>query len=218
MRKLFQYDSPFINWVNRMGRIVILNLLWAITSIPLLTIGASTAAMYRIAISLAEKTEDLRIFRDYFAAFRTNLKQGTLVMLILLVPIALIVLNLLLLFSGRLGTSIFIYIVCFVPVPPVLFILAYIFAYIALFEDKPMRTIINSSIISIANLPKTILMVILNLLPLILCLFATELFLRLLFVWLLFAFALIAYLNSKLLLKAFRPYLNETKEENTVDA
>ena len=210
MRKLFQYDSPFINWVNRMGRIVILNLLWAITSIPLLTIGASTAAMYRIAISLAEKSEDLRIFMDYFTAFRTNLKQGTLVMLI--------VLNLLLLFSGRLGTSIFIYIVCFVPVPPVLFILAYVFAYIALFEDKPMRTIINSAIISIANLPKTILMVILNLLPLILCLFATELFLRLLFVWLLFAFALIAYLNSKLLLKAFRPYLNETKEEDTADA
>ena len=202
MRKLFQYDSPLICWINRMGRIVILNLLWTITSIPLLTIGASTAAMYRIAISLADKSEDLRIFRDYFSAFRTNLKQGTLVMLILTAPIALVILNLIMLFSGRLGTSIFTYFVCFIPVPPLLFILAYVFGYIALFEDKPMRTIINSAIISIANFPKTIAMVVLNLLPLMLCLFATELFLRLLFVWLLFAFALIAYLNSKLLLKA----------------
>lgn len=212
MRKLFQYDSPLITWINRMGRIVILNLLWTITSIPVLTIGASTAAMYRIAIALAEKSEDLRIFRDYFSAFRTNLKQGTLVMLILLVPIALVILNLLMLFSGRLGTSLFTYFVCFIPVPPLLFILAYVFGYIALFEDKPMRTIINCAVISIANLPKTIAMVVLNLLPIVLCLFATELFLRLLFVWLLFAFALIAYLNSKLLLKAFRPYLDKAEE------
>lgn len=212
MRKLFQYDSPLITWINRMGRIVILNLLWTITSIPVLTIGASTAAMYRIAIALAEKSEDLRIFKDYFSAFRTNLKQGTLVMLILLVPIALVILNLLMLFSGRLGTSLFTYFVCFIPVPPLLFILAYVFGYIALFEDKPMRTIINCAVISIANLPKTIAMVVLNLLPIVLCLFATELFLRLLFVWLLFAFALIAYLNSKLLLKAFRPYLDKAEE------
>ena len=212
MRKLFQYDSPLITWINRMGRIVILNLLWTITSIPVLTIGASTAAMYRIAIALAEKSEDLRIFKDYFSAFRTNLKQGTLVMLILLVPIALVILNLLMLFSGRLGASLFTYFVCFIPVPPLLFILAYVFGYIALFEDKPMRTIINCAVISIANLPKTIAMVVLNLLPIVLCLFATELFLRLLFVWLLFAFALIAYLNSKLLLKAFRPYLDKAEE------
>ena len=213
MQKLFRYDSPFIKWVNRMGRLVFLNLLWLMCCLPVVTIGASTAAMYRIAMDLVRRREDLSIFGDFFRAFRANFKQATLAWLILLAPCALVFLNLLMLITGGLGYGMATYIVCLIPVPPLLFILAYIFAYAATFEDGPMRTIVNSAVISISNLPKTLLMVMLNLLPFVLYLFATELFLRLLFVWLLFAFALIAYLNSKLILRAFSPYLTKEDQE-----
>lgn len=209
MQKLFHYDSPFIKWVNRMGRIVILNILWVLCCIPILTIGASTTAMYRVAMALAERKEDVSVTGDFFRAFRSNFKPATLVWLILLIPTLLILMNLVMLISGGLGTSIATYVICLIPVPPLLFILAYVFAYVATFEDRPMRTITNSAIISISNLPKTAAMVILNLLPFVLYLLATEIFLRLLFVWLLFAHALIAYLNSKLILRAFKPYMNQ---------
>lgn len=213
MKKLFRYDSPFIKWVNRMGWLVILNILWLICCLPVVTIGASTAAMYRIAMGLAQKRDDVNVVGDFFRAFRANFKQGTLAWLILLIPTLLIVLNLSLLLSGDLGYGMASYILCLIPVPPLLFISAYVFAYVATFEDKPLRTILNSAIISISNLPRTLLMVMLNILPLVVYLMATEVFLRLLFVWLLFAFALIAYLNSKLILIAFRPYLPQAEEE-----
>lgn len=207
MRKFFQYDSPFIKWVNRMGRLVIVNILWFICCIPIVTVGASTAAMYRVTMELAQKKDDVSVVSDFFRAFRANFKQATIVYLILLIPTILIVLNFSMLLAGGLGYSMITYIICLIPVPPLLFILSYVFAYTSTFEDKPMRTIVNSAVISISNLPKTFLMMILNLLPFVVYVFATEIFLRLLFVWLLFAFALIAYLNSKLILKAFAPYM-----------
>lgn len=215
MKKLFSYDSPFIKWVNRMGRIVILNILYVLCCIPIITIGAATAAMYRVAMALAQKQEDISIVRDFFHAFRANFKPATLVYLILLIPTLLIVLNFAMLLSGELSASIANYIICLIPVPPLLFINAYVFAYVATFEDKPLRTILNAAIISISNLPKTLLMVILNILPFVLYLLATEIFLRMLFIWLLFASALIAYLNSKLILKAFAPYLKNTIQTTT---
>lgn len=212
MKKLFSYNSPVIKWINRMGKIAILNMLWLLCCIPIVTIGASTAAMYRIAMDLAQKRDDVSVFGDFFRAFRSNFKHGTLVWLILLLPTALVMLNLLMLITGGLGYTMSTYIVCLIPVPPLLFIYAYVFAYVATFEDKPMRTIINSAILSIANFLKTLLMVVLNLLPFIVYVFATEIFVRFLFVWLLFAFALIAYLNSKLILKVFAPYMKKDEE------
>ena len=100
MQKLFHYDSPFIKWVNRMGRIVILNILWVLCCIPILTIGASTTAMYRVAMALAERKEDVSVTGDFFRAFRSNFKPATLVWLILLIPTVLIILNLSMLISG----------------------------------------------------------------------------------------------------------------------
>lgn len=213
MKKLFSYNSPVIKWINRMGKIAILNMLWLLCCIPIVTIGASTAAMYRIAMDLAQKRDDVSVFGDFFRAFRSNFKHGTLVWLILLLPTALVMLNLLMLITGGLGYTMSTYIVCLIPVPPLLFIYAYVFAYVATFEDKPMRTIINSAILSIANFLKTLLMVVLNLLPFIVYVFATEIFVRFLFVWLLFAFALIAYLNSKFILKVFAPYMKKDEED-----
>lgn len=209
MQKLFRYDSPFIKWLNRMGKIVILNILWFICCLPVLTIGASTTAMYRVAMQLAQKKDDISVLDTFFHAFRSNFKHATLVWLILLVPSFLIFLNFGLLLSGQLQATTTTCIICLIPVTPLLFILSYVFAYVATFEDPPMRTICNAAILSIMNLPKTLLMVILNILPLAVYLIATEIFLRLLFVWLLFAFALIAYLNSKLLLRVFAPYMKD---------
>ena len=123
MQKLFRYDSPFIKWVNRMGRLVFLNLLWLLCCLPIVTIGASTAAMYRIAMDLVRRREDLSIFGDFIRAFRSNFKQATLVWLILLAPCALVFMNLLMLITGGLGYGMATYIVCLIPVPPLLLFL-----------------------------------------------------------------------------------------------
>ena len=207
MHNLFGQNSPVIRWLNLIGKIVILSTLWLICCIPIITIGASTTALYRVSMKLAGQKDDISVFHDFLQAFRANFKPATIVWLILLIPTLLILLNLVLLLLGELGTTMFAYLVCLIPVPPLLFILAYVFAYIATFEDRAMVTITNSAILSISNFPKSLLMVAINLIPLVVFLISADVFLRLLFIWLLLVPGLIAYINSKLILRAFQPYL-----------
>ena len=47
MTKL-KIDSPFFRWMGRLGDVAVLNLLWLLASLPVVTLGASTAALYQL--------------------------------------------------------------------------------------------------------------------------------------------------------------------------
>ena len=46
LQGLFNYDNPVWRFIGKLGDLIILNVLWLITSIPIVTIGASTTALY----------------------------------------------------------------------------------------------------------------------------------------------------------------------------
>lgn len=94
--------------------------------------------------------------------------------------------------------------ICLLPLLAVLFLLAYVFAYIAAFENTVPMTLRNALLLSLANAPKTILMVALNLLPLIMFFFVTEFFLRTSIFWILIGFALVMYLDARLIWGIFK--------------
>ena len=60
-----------------------LNLLWTICSLPIFTIGASTTALYDVAMRIAEDREG-DLTQQFFAAFKSNFRQATVLWLILL--------------------------------------------------------------------------------------------------------------------------------------
>lgn len=203
MNRIFNPDAPVMQFLSRMADLIMLNVLWVILCIPIVTVGAATTALYRVCLNMIAGT-DGSLFRDFFRAFRSNFKPATLTWLILLVPLALCCVNLWLLLGGSLGTSIWMTIICVLPLLVVLFLLAYVFAYIAAFENTILMTLRNALLLSLANAPKTILMVALNLLPLILFFFATEFFFRSSIFWLLIGFALVMYLDTRLIWGIFK--------------
>ena len=79
---IFSYDSKFSRVVMRISHGCYLNLLWFVCSIPIVTIGASTCALYAVALKVA-KDEEGDITRQFFDAFRSNFKQATQLWLIL---------------------------------------------------------------------------------------------------------------------------------------
>ena len=83
--KLFNYDSPFWSFMSRLADLIILNLLWIVFCIPVVTIGASTTAMYRVTLNMV-RGEGSGVVRMFWDAFRLNLKQAVLIFLILLIP------------------------------------------------------------------------------------------------------------------------------------
>lgn len=75
--KLFNYDSPFSQAAMRAAASCYLNLLWFVCSLPLVTVGASTAALYAVTLKLVAGEDD-HLTQRFFRAFRENFKQATL--------------------------------------------------------------------------------------------------------------------------------------------
>lgn len=76
MKDIFAWDNPFPRLCDKLVKLIYLNLLWVIASLPVITIGASTAALYYTSMRLAHDGEGY-LTRDFFHAFRENFRQGT---------------------------------------------------------------------------------------------------------------------------------------------
>lgn len=212
MENFFDPDSWIMTALSNLGDLIIANILWVITSIPIITLGASTAALYSVVRTPGEKRYSASVFKNYFRAFRRSFKQGTLTMLLLLIPAAVIVINLYLLLFGLLEDSLVRYVICAVPV--LVFVLAWSWVYplMANFDNSVGKTVTNALVLSVAHLPTSLLVTLVNLIPALVLLFFTDLFFKIFIIWLLLAFALIARVNTLLLERVFRRYLPETQE------
>ncbi len=84
MDKIFNLDNPIWNFLGKIVDMMLLTILWAVTSIPIVTIGASTTALYSVMLKLAQDKEGY-VVRAYFGAFMENFKQSTIAWLIMLV-------------------------------------------------------------------------------------------------------------------------------------
>lgn len=80
--KYLSYDSPFGQMLLKLCYACYLNLLWSICCIPIVTIGASTTALYYTTLKIARE-EDRSLTRMFFRAFRENFRQSTVLWLIL---------------------------------------------------------------------------------------------------------------------------------------
>lgn len=67
---MFNQESTLVTILNKAADMVILSVLWCVCSLPVLTIGAASAALYHTSIRV------LRQNRGYaFATFRDSFKE-----------------------------------------------------------------------------------------------------------------------------------------------
>lgn len=81
--KFFSYDSKFSQIMLKFCYSCWLNLLWFVCSIPIVTVGAATTALYYATLKLA-RNEEGDVTAMFFRSFRQNFKQATVLWLILL--------------------------------------------------------------------------------------------------------------------------------------
>ena len=87
---MFSIDNPFWSAIGKFCDFIILNLLFVVCCIPIVTIGASSAALYTVTRKMIND-EGSSAAKEFFKAFRSNFKQATIIWLILL-PIGLLTL------------------------------------------------------------------------------------------------------------------------------
>lgn len=81
MNRLFSLDNPFMQFLSKVCDLLILNVIFILSCIPFITIGASLAALNSISLKLVRR-EDPYIVKGFFKEFASNFKQGTVVWLI----------------------------------------------------------------------------------------------------------------------------------------
>lgn len=110
MKGLFSYDSPVMGALTAIGDCICLSVLWVVFSLPVITMGASTTALYAAAYHSIRKKEG-GLWRSFWEAFREDLKRSTLIWLVVLAVMALLTMDVFVLRSIRLsgGTMGFLY-------------------------------------------------------------------------------------------------------------
>jgi uncharacterized membrane protein YesL len=93
MHTLFNPENKFWIFMGKITDVACMSILWLITSLPVVTIGASTAAFYSFTM---EAVQDLEggVWSSYFQAFRENFKRATILWLLQLVLMIFLSVNL----------------------------------------------------------------------------------------------------------------------------
>lgn len=81
MGRFFNYDSPLFTSINKFVDCIFLSLLWFAFSIPLVTIGASTTALYYTANKVIRHSRGY-VFREFWGCFKSSFKQSTVLWII----------------------------------------------------------------------------------------------------------------------------------------
>lgn len=206
---LFNYDNPVWRFIGKLWDVLVVNILWIICSIPVVTAGASTTAMYYVTLKLA-RDEDGYTIRSFFKSFKENFKQATAIWLIFLLTGMLLAFDVYYFIKMAAPSSLrTIMISVFVAM---IFIWSAMFTYVfplqARFYNPVKRTIFNSFFMSIRHMFHTIGMLAVD---------AAILFLSVTYIPQLsiFGVALVAFFNSYMLNSVFSKYM--PKEQKPAD-
>ncbi|MCI8286496.1 MAG: YesL family protein [Lachnospiraceae bacterium] len=144
-----------------------MGVLWFICSIPIITVGAATSAMYEVFLQ-AIKNQEGYIGKSFFKAFKLNLKQGTKIWIPIL--FAEVVFGINIFYYGLLGGEAYklqtaIFSILFLVIRAVS---AYIFAAVAKFENSSFGHVKMAFILARQNWGWTLIIVFIQTLSLFL--------------------------------------------------
>ena len=164
MGKLFDLDSPIMNFFGKLADLIILNILAFVCCIPIVTAGASMTALYYVCLKMV-RNEEGYIMKSFFKSFKQNFRQATIIWLIWLVVMLIFVGDMVIFVKSGLVFPSWIKIVFLAVVFLSFFATMHVFPILSRFENTVGNTYKNSLLMGVVAFPKTILMMVVWLVP-----------------------------------------------------
>lgn len=213
MKELFDQDSAFMKWVRRFFNLVALNLIWAVCCIPVVTIGAATVALYSTVASLRkdqiEDEERTQVLKHFFAAFKKEFKQATMLFFIMLAMLFVVAADVWCAFSFSETVPYAIKLLCFIPAVLYALISGYIFPFQAKFFNTIGETLKNVVLMALSHLHVSIAVAFMNLIPVVFFIRYPSLFIETSIFWFIAGSSLITWINWIMLSRIFDSYVDE---------
>ena len=199
--------NPVLDFINTLCNFVVLNLVFLISCLPVVTIGTALSSLYYVTLREA-RGEYGYLVRTYIKEFRKNLKSGTAAFAVLFVIGAVILFNLAFWFNlGGIPAAVITGLMA-VGAIVWLFTFTYTFPLIARFNNSTKQTLINAFCLMMSNVKATLALLLIYVMVLFLCVFLVPMKLMMV----LFGFAFIAYCQSFVFKKVFEPYEKELEK------
>ncbi len=157
----------FFGFMNKLGDMFFLNLVFILTCIPVVTIGPALTALYTVTLKMAKGQEGY-VVKSYFKAFKDNLKQGLPVGIVLEIALFVLIYDAKVLLYSEAVYGAPGFFITIAAVVLIVMMVHYLFPLMARYENKLSTTILNSIILAVSKLPTTILLVALTAVPVVL--------------------------------------------------
>ena len=158
----FNWDNKFFQALGKLVDCMALSALWLVCSLPIVTFGASTSALY-YAIHKSVRGNRGYMTKNFFHAFTKGFKQSTLSWLILLVVQIVLGMDAYITFQTlKTGNKMGVFFYFFLIMIVFSIIWAcYLFPYAARFEDGVKATMKNALLMMVIHLPWSLLILVL---------------------------------------------------------
>ena len=205
---LLNEDNVIHIFLNKLGDIIVANLLFLVCCIPIITIGPALTALYHCMLRTV-KGNNNGTTKTFFRAFKENFRQSLIVWLGLLAVGFILFLNIRFLQNTTSVVSKPLFYVSLGIAGLVIILALYIFPVIAAFANTTVNLLKNAYVFAFLHFPSTLAIAVITILPMFMTYRDIKLLPLYACCWFFFGFGLTAYVNSLLLYRMFKPFLEK---------
>jgi len=210
MKNIFSYDSKLIIMLEGIANTMLLNMLFLLCCVPVITIGAAFTALFGGCRALMD---DEACFKAFFRSFRSGFKRATLAWLILLPVLAVLGLtahSVRLYMNAGMKMGAFTLVVAIIGLVIVLSVVMMTFLFYSRFECPLGQLLKNGLYMTLAYFVRAVLIGLMNWAPVLMFLLIPYTFMSLTIVFLVLWFGVSASLSVWLMKKPFALLEEET--------
>ena len=216
MGKIFDPESGIMQTLGRLGDLMLLSMLFFVTSLPIITIGASATAVYTVCFRFGTERET-GVISGFFKAFRDNFKQATILWILLLAVLIASGFSVLF-FSAQQGSARMMAFPGLILILFLVFVTGYLFPLLSQFSNTNHMMLRNAMLLSIAYLPRSLVIAVAYLFPLVLFILYPVIFLRLVPMWFALYSGCISFMICRMLRKVFAPLYPQDSDPEESEA
>lgn len=206
MEGFFSMDGKGFRFLSTASELVILNLLWLLCSLPVVTIGASATALYSVSIKIV-KNEESYVAKGFFHSFKQNFRQATVIWMLMLAVIAVLYFDFYFSAHAQVEGAALLFIPFALAGMLLVLTMIYVFPVLAVFDNSIGKALRNSLYMALAHLPYSVLAAVVTTGPVAVVFLLRYRISLAVFIDLVIGFAFFAWVNSHIFVKLFERYM-----------
>ena len=199
---MFRSDSRLIRFLTKVCDLLFLNIALVLSCCTVVLSGAAVTALYSVTLKMVREEDDTPV-KSFLRALRENFVPSSFAAVLLLVDVTLLAVLRAVLYADTLLIPPAVFVLLSIAAVFLATLLSYLFPLLARYENTFLKHLGNAAKLAVANLPVTVLVTAVNLLPLLLAILIPAALGVVFAFWFLFGFAAGAWVNSFYLNRIF---------------